>query len=149
MNKRARGFTILELMVAVIVGGILTQMAIKGFGMVSSRVSAREARVVFHGLVSRTRAQAVESGSPAYLIADAGNDQVLIYSAGSLVERVDFMKEMHVDVQADETVFRVCMTPRGLANPVCNSFDSTISLKFVRGASSEDLKILPMGQLRW
>jgi hypothetical protein len=139
----------LEMMVVVLLAAIIAQMTYKGFGMVWSQVSAREARTVFHGLVSRTRAQAIESGMRTVLLADAAGDSVMILANGRIVENVRFMEEMGVDIRGPERVTRICMTPRGFANPLCNSFDSTIRMTFVRGLRSDTVQISPMGQLRW
>ena len=149
MLREKRGFTVLEMVVVILLGAILTQIALKGFGMVWSGVAAREARNVFQGMLARTRAQAIESGLPTVLIADAAGDSVMVQANGRIVETVRFQKEMGVDIQSVSAVTRICMTPRGLANPSCNSFTSPVHLAFVRGARSELIEILPMGQLRW
>jgi prepilin-type N-terminal cleavage/methylation domain-containing protein len=149
MNSNIRGFTAVELIIAIIIGGILTSMAIKGFGLVSDQVSAREARHIFQGMVARTRAQAIESGLRTILIADAQGDSVLIVGNGSIVEKVRFGEEMGVDIQSENRMTRICMTPRGFANPDCNSFNSTIKMAFVRGTMHQSIEILPLGQIRW
>ncbi len=99
-------------------------MALKGFGTVWSGVAAREARNVFQGMMARTGAQAIESGVPTVLIADAEGDSVMVLANGGIVETVRFQEEMGVDIQSVAAVTRICMTPRGFANPSCNSFTS-------------------------
>ena len=148
MRKRSSGFTVIELMVAIVLGGILAQMAIKGFGMVSSRLSAREAGTVFQGMLARTRAQAIESGLTTVLLADAAGDSVMVLANGRVVETIRFMERMGVDIQGPENVTRICMNPRGFANARCNSFESSIELSFVSGTGTETLTILPLGQVR-
>ena len=142
-----RGFTLIELMVVVVLGTILTQMAVKGFGMVWSEIAAREAGDVFHAMVSRTRAQAIESGMPALLYTDLSGDSVMIIAGGRIVETVRFA-EMGVDIQAPGVNPRICMTPRGFANTACNSFSSPLKIAFVRGAESDTVEVLPLGQVR-
>jgi prepilin-type N-terminal cleavage/methylation domain-containing protein len=149
MRRYRRGFTIVELLITIVIGGILTQIAFKGFGEIWSQVAAREARNVFQGLMARTRAQAIEGGVPTFLLADPGDDSVMILANGGVVENVRFMEEMGVDIQGPAGITRVCMTPRGYANPSCNSFKSPVTITLVRGAKSETIEILPLGQMRW
>jgi len=149
MRHRRRGFTVLELMVVVVVGAALSQMAIKGFGYVRNQVSAREARTVFGAMVARTRAQAIESGQRTLLIADAQGDSVMILANGGVVETIRFGKDLGIDIQGPPGMTRICMTPRGYANPDCNSFSSPIKLAFVQGPKSDTVEVLPLGQIRW
>jgi prepilin-type N-terminal cleavage/methylation domain-containing protein len=149
MKRQKAGFTVLELLIVVVLGTILTSMTLKGFGMVSNQAAAREARGVFQGLVARTRAQAIESGIPTMLIADARGDSVMVFANGRVVENIRFGEELGVDIQTEQPVTRICMTPRGYANPDCNSFSSTIKMAFVRGPKTKTIEILPMGQIRW
>jgi hypothetical protein len=149
MKRFTAGFTVLELLIVLVLGVIMTSMALKGFGMVANRFAAREARGVFQGMVARTRAQAIESGWSTMLIADAHGDSVMVLANGRIVENVRFGEELGVDIQTQQPLTRICMTPRGFANPDCNSFSSTIKMVFVRGPREETIEILPLGQLRW
>lgn len=149
MIHHRRGFTLIEMLIVVVLGAILTQMAIRGVGLVSSHISAREARNVFQGMVARTRAQAIESGLPTVLIADAVGDSVMVLAGGRIVENVHFGQEMGIDIQTEAARTQLCMTPRGFANTTCNSFSSPLRMTFVRGSESETILILPLGQLRW
>ncbi len=149
MNRRTTGFTLIELLLVVVIGFILTGMAIKGFGPVSSQISVREARNVFNGMVARTRAQAIESGQTTFLVVDAQGDSVVILADGATVENVRFGEVMGVDIQTAAEVTQICMTPRGYANTDCNSFDSTTEMAFVRGTMATTIEILPLGQILW
>jgi prepilin-type N-terminal cleavage/methylation domain-containing protein len=149
MKRQKSGFTVVELLMVLVLGVIMTSMALKGFGMVANQFAAREARGVFQGMVARTRAQAIESGFTTMLIADAQGDSVMVWANGRIVENVRFREELGVDIQAYQPLTRICMTPRGFANPDCNSFSSTIKMAFVRGPKTNTIEILPMGQIRW
>lgn len=142
-----RGFTLVEMMVVLVLGTILTQMAVKGFGNVWSDIQAREAVGVFKGLVARTRAQAIESGIPTMLLADISGDSAMVIANGRIVETVRF-GELGVDIQAAGGDIRICMTPRGFANPNCNSFNAPLEIAFVRGVEADTMEILPLGQVR-
>jgi prepilin-type N-terminal cleavage/methylation domain-containing protein len=147
--RNQRGFTVVELVIVLTLGVIMTSMTVKGVGMVAHRTAIREASGVFQSMVARTRAQAIESGMPTMLIADAQGDSVMILANGGVVENVRFAEEMGVDIRTAERLTRICMNPRGFANPDCNSFSSQIEMAFVRGPRERVVKILPLGQIRW
>jgi prepilin-type N-terminal cleavage/methylation domain-containing protein len=149
MNRRKSGFTLIEVLIVVVLGSILIQLAIKGIGLTSSQISVREARNVFNGMAARTRAQAIESGLNTLLIADAEGDSVVIVANGRVVENVRFAEDMGIDIQTTARMTTVCMNPRGYASPACNSFSSPIEVAFVQGTKSRTLEILPLGQIRW
>jgi len=149
MDRRRKGFTIIEVIVVLVIGGILMSFAVKAFGSTASHTSARQARNVFNGMAARARAQAIESGRSTVLIADARGDSVLILANGRIVENVRFGEEMGVDIRATQDVTLLCMNPRGYADQDCNSFSSTVKMSFVRGNQSMSLEILPLGQIRW
>jgi prepilin-type N-terminal cleavage/methylation domain-containing protein len=149
MDRRRKGFTLIEVIIVLVIGAILMSMAIKGFGSTASLTSARQARNVFNGMVARARAQAIESGRSTVLIADALGDSVLIMANGRIVENVRFGEEMGIDIQASQDMTRLCMNPRGYADQDCNSFNTTVKMSFVQGNQSKSLEILPLGQIRW
>jgi prepilin-type N-terminal cleavage/methylation domain-containing protein len=149
MNRRARGFTLIEVLIVIVIGGILTSIAIKELGPASSRTSAQQARNVFNGIASRARAHAIERGQTAILVVDAHADSVSIVAGGDVLETVHFRASMGIDIQAEAAVTQICMTPRGFADPSCNSFNTTIRVAFVQGAQSREVEILPLGQIRW
>ena len=145
MNRRARGFTLIEVLITILIGVVLTSLAVKGFGQTQSVLAVRQARNVFNGMVARARAQAIESGMRTVLVADAQSDSVTIVG----VETVNFGGDMGIDIQSSNTFTRICMSPRGYADPSCNSFSSTVQMTFVQGGRSETIEILPLGQIRW
>jgi Tfp pilus assembly protein FimT len=149
MKRSTSGFTVLELIIVLVLGVIMTSMAIKGFGMVANQASVREARGMFQSMLARTRAQAIESGWTTMLIADAQGDSVMVLANGQIVENVRFGEELGIDIQTTARLTRICMNPRGFANPDCNSFSSPIKMAFVRGPKAQSIEILPLGQIRW
>ena len=149
MKRRSRGFTIIEVLIVLIIGTILMSMAVKAFGATSSHLAVRQARTVYNGMVARARAQAIESGFLTLVVANIPGDSVWIFANGKVVENVRFSEEMGVDIQAASPTVRLCMSPRGYANPDCNSFTSAVKMTFAQGAETESIEILPLGQIRW
>ena len=149
MDRRRRGFTIIELMVVIVLGAALMSVAIKAFGTTANHTSARQARNVFNGMAARARSHAIESGRTTVLIADARGDSVLILANGQIVENIRFGEEMDVNIEAEDDVTLLCMNPRGYADQDCTSFDRTVKVSFVQGNEAMSLEILPLGQIRW
>jgi prepilin-type N-terminal cleavage/methylation domain-containing protein len=149
MDRRRKGFTLIEVVIVLTISTILMSLAVKAFGSTSSHLAARQARNVFNGMVARTRAHAIESGWNTMLVANIPGDSVWIFSNGRIVENIRFGEEMGIDIRGPETTVRICMSPRGYANPNCNSFKTTMKMSFVQGAESETIEILPLGQIRW
>lgn len=139
----------IELLMAMVVGAILTSMAIRGFGLASSQVSAEQALNVYVGMVARARAQAIETGNTTMVITNAEGDSVMIFANGQLRENVRFGEEMGIDIQTSSNITQLCMSPRGYADTDCTSFSSAIEMSFVQGSKSTTIEILPLGQLRW
>jgi hypothetical protein len=100
-------------------------------------------------MLARTRAQAIEGGARTALLVDTRGDSIMILAGGNITENIRVGPEMGVDIQPDVGVARICMTPRGFADPDCNSFSSTLTLTFNRGSKQEQVEVLPMGQVRW
>ena len=149
MNRRKRGFTLIEVLIVLVISTILMSMAVKTFGATSSSLAARQARNVFNGMVARARAQAIESGWTTVLVASIPGDSAWVFANGKVVENIRFGEEMGVDIRATATTVRLCMSPRGYANTSCNSFSSPMKMAFVQGGQSETIEILPLGQIRW
>ncbi|MFO8174886.1 MAG: type II secretion system protein [Longimicrobiales bacterium] len=150
MKRRTRGFTLIEVLIVIVIAGILTSMAVKGFGATSTALAARQARNVFSSMAARARAQAIESGMTTVLIASVAGDSVMIQGqGGNIVENVRFREELNVDIRSTVSEFRICMSPRGFADTNCNSFSSALEVSFVAGTNTETIEILPLGQIRW
>lgn len=148
--KRVRGFTLIELVVVIIVGGILTSIAMNSFGGVQSSMAVRSARNTFGAYHARARAQAIERGETVILRVDVTGDSLWITMAGNRLDGFDFAGQMNIDVQSSASnPIEVYMTPRGYADSESNSFTSTITVSFVQGAESSELEIWPLGQVKY
>ena len=153
MKRRTRGFTLIEVLITILIGAILTSIAVKGFGLTSSEMSVRQAKNVFTGMVARARAMAIERGTLTMFYVDTNADSISIsYYLGEspwwdLEETVHFGDEMGIDIQsAYGTIYRY-MTPRGYANTYYGH-TGTIDVTFVQGDQSETIQFLPLGQVR-
>jgi prepilin-type N-terminal cleavage/methylation domain-containing protein len=144
-----RGFTLIEVVITVLVGVILTSIAIKGFGDIGNQTAARGARQTFAALHARARAHAVERGRIVRLQVDATGDSVWITRGAEVLESIRFADEYAVDITATQDPFTLCMNSRGFADTDCNDFSSPIRIAFTRGTQTYTAELLPLGQLRW
>ena len=149
MKRRANGFTLIEVLITILIGVVLTGLAVKGFGLTSSQLSVRQAKNVFNGMAARARARSIETGTRTVLVVWESGDSVSIWnSAQGFEETVHFGGDMGIDIQSSPSTIVLCMIPRGYADPDCNNFSSTAKVTFVQGAETESVEILPLGQIR-
>lgn len=71
--RRTRGFTIVELMIAVALVAILAAMAFPSFREFSTRMAVTDNTNSLIGAINSARAEAVKRGRPAAVIANGGN----------------------------------------------------------------------------
>jgi prepilin-type N-terminal cleavage/methylation domain-containing protein len=146
MTRPRSGFTILELVIVIMVGALLTGIAFRGFSGVQGRMAARQARQSLASLHARTRANAIEMGTTVQLNIDRGGDSAWVQRGSTRVETIHFRGELDVDIQGSGTV-RLCMNPRGFAETACNSFTSTETIVFAAGGDTAGVQIRTLGQL--
>lgn len=148
MNDRRSGFSIIELVVVLMVGSVLTSIAITEFNGVSGRFAVKGARQTLMSMHARARVQAVEFGQTVKLHVDPGGDSIWLSRDGEVLDVLDFGKEFNVDIQTStNSEVRVCMNPRGFADTGCNSFMSPVTVTFVLMSDSASVLILTLGQM--
>jgi len=150
MGKRA-GFSLLELVIALVFGGILASIAMSGFGGAQGRLSVRSAQASFLSLHAQTRALAVERGVQVQLLVDPATDVVSIRlgcdGGGDIVESRNFEDAYAVTVTTGGGTASLCITPKGVANPSLNAFPQTPArIVFTRGEAASEVTLLPLGQ---
>lgn len=147
MQRSRRGFTLIELVIVLLIGSILTSIALSSWGNARGRAQARSARTTFAAVHARARAQAIERGATVRMLVDVAGDSVALVSGGLTLERIQFGGELNVDLQSSVGAVRLCMSPRGYADTSCNSFSTPVTITFRRSADTASVTLLPMGQL--
>ncbi len=148
MNHRRSGYTLLEMVVVILVGSVITSIAIASFNGVSGRFAVRGARSTFQGLHARARAQAIEFGRTVRLNVDVSGDSVWLSMGDRTLETVRFRNELNVDIQTSSLAdLRVCMNPRGFADSRCNNYSSPVTVMFLLDGDTALVEILTLGQL--
>jgi prepilin-type N-terminal cleavage/methylation domain-containing protein len=148
MDNRRSGFSIIELVVVLMVGSVLTSIAITEFNGVSGRFAVKGAQRTLTSMHARARVQAVEYGQTVKLHIDPAGDSVWLSRRGEVLDVMDFGEELNVDIQTStDANVRVCMNPRGFADTGCNSFSSPVTVSFVLKSDTASVRMFTLGQL--
>ena len=162
MKSRTRGFTLIELVIVILIGSILTGIALNSFQNVQSRFAVQSAKRVYMSWHQRARSRAIEMGETVVLLVYTQGDSAATltrdgntWSYGD-VQRFDEELGVSLETQGNYSFF-TCMTPRGYADTSCGSwgatygltatFSDTIRLRFRQSADTASVLILPMGQV--
>ncbi len=146
MNSK-KGFTMVELAMALVVAAILIGIVTTAFGDVQNRFAAQQGLRLFESMHARARAHAIEGGVTTQLWVDTPGDSVWLTRRGVMIESIRFDEELGVEITGSPNYFRLCMGPRGFGDPDCTSFSGTARLVFGQGDRELSVEILPLGQL--
>ena len=142
------GFSIIELVVVLLVGSVLTSIAITNFNGVSGRFAVKGAQQTLMSMHACARVQAVEYGQTVWLHVDPAEDSVWLSRGSEILDVRDFGEEFNVDIRTSiDSEVRVCMNPRGFADTGCNSFTSPVTVTFLLMSDVASVLILTLGQM--
>jgi len=148
--KVSSGFTLMEMLIAMVVAGILGAVAVSGFDGMQGRLAVRSARSAFLSSHAHARALAVERGGTVSLVVDVESQEVSVQGGcdglGDVLESLDFASAFAVRLEVPGGSLSLCMTPKGVASPALNSFNDEVQVTFTRGTASAAVLLLPLGQ---
>ncbi len=148
MNDQRSGFSVIELVVVLMIGSVLTSIVITSFNGISGRFAVKGARQTLMSMHARARAQAVEYGRTVRLNVDPGGDSAWLSRDSEILETVDFGEEFNVDIRTStDSNLQVCMNPRGVADTGCNNFASPVTVTFLLTSDTASVRILTLGQM--
>jgi prepilin-type N-terminal cleavage/methylation domain-containing protein len=148
VRTRRSGFTLLEMIVVIAIGGVLSALVMLAFSQVQGQLATRSAQSNFLSLHAQARSLAVERGALSeFEVADA-TGLVTVRVGGAVVNQVDMGDEFAVTVSTSGGGggFTQCFTPRGIADLNCVTATRTVT--FTRGNRTTQVEVLPLGQAR-
>lgn len=143
------GFTLIELLLVVVVGAVLTGMAVGAVSRHLARQNAGNARDTLVHLAVRARASAIERGRVVRLELDPSTELAQVIVGADVLESVRYGDEYDVDVMTgDDRKLTVCYTPRGFASPApCTTVPVETAVLFRSGSHTSRAVIKPLGQV--
>ncbi len=151
---RRGGFTLIEMVTVIVIGGVVTGIALNSFSRLQGQMNTRSAQSNFMGIHAQARAFAVERGVPVRLVVDEANDRVRIEvptpDGVDIRNELDFRETFSVDLVTGQGSVNICFTPRGIANPNCAGAFTGASLlvQFNAANRTRTVRVFPMGQAR-
>lgn len=150
MRTNRPGFTLIEMLTVVVIGAVLTGVAVGAFGRLTARQNAENARNALVHLGVRARSSAIERGERVILTLDPARDVANVRTeSGELIETTRFRDEFGVDVTTDgDEVVTVCYTPRGFAQQgACTNVVKDLTVTFRAGNHSKSARVKALGQV--
>jgi prepilin-type N-terminal cleavage/methylation domain-containing protein len=141
-SVHARGFTVFELLVALVIASVLLTLALPRFAAVRDVRAVRGAVDVLSSGFSIARATALARRSPVAVVFDTAAGVVRIRSSGGSIRRVDLYRSFGVTLAAnrDSAVY----DPRGVGYGVSN-----LTVIVHRGSFVDTLTMSRLGRVRW
>ena len=146
MNAQRNGMTMAELLFVILIGSLVLAVGTRETGRLTNQRAAAAARnaVVTTALVARSTA--MERGRPVYLWVRPDSGWVRVGVAADTVVQEVRMSEYGVTMIGND--LDLCYTSRGYAAAGCTTVSSPERVRFRRGGKTEDMVVMPLGQMR-
>lgn len=146
--KVRRGLAVVWVVIGLTIAAVPVVVFGGSLASLQGRMAVRSAQSRFLSLHGLSRSLAVEWGTPVSFVSDPETQTVTVScdDNGRILESRDFKLSYRVDLLTGGGVVRVCMTPRGYADPGSNSYTSEGRVNFLRGAHAASVVLTPLGQ---
>lgn len=149
------GFTLVELLVVIIIGGVLLGIAIPSFTNLTKGRNAQNARDAVVWLAARARGRAIERGEVHLLEIDPPNERAWVVRrntgtplASDTVETVSLADQYATTVSTTaNTKITLCYGPRGYAFTCTGSPTSNVDVTFTHIDRTARARVKPLGQI--
>ncbi len=123
------GFTIIEVIIALVIMGVMAVVAFPSLGDAVTNRRAQNARNDLVYVASRAQMAAVERGEMVRLSMDPSTDVLTILAAsGDTVEVFDMRDQDDADLLIEGGTLHVCYSPMGFAHPSCSDTSDSIGV---------------------
>lgn len=146
MLRARRGFTLVEMLFVVILGGLVVAVGTRQIGRTASRRAVENARDAFILTAQRARAEAMRTGRLVHLQVVPGSGEVRVAESSGTAVYTLAMSDLEVALVAPD--LSLCYTSRGYALPGCTSINVETEVAFARGPDTATAAVLPLGQVR-
>jgi len=148
MRHRTAGFSGIELLVVLVIGGILMGMALPAFGRAIARRNVENARDALIAMGARARSLAIERGATVKLGVETVAGRAWIADGPDTLQVLDYSGEFNVGLRSarNAALLEVCFTPRGVGGR-CGATELPDTLFFTRGAYTARASIRVLGQV--
>ncbi|MFY1666585.1 GspH/FimT family pseudopilin [Pseudomonas sp. Pseu.R1] len=140
LGGNSDGFTLIELVVAVVIVGIFAAMAVPSFTNLIHRMNVRAASDEFYDLLQYARAEAVTRGTTVNISAASGTTNIIVRlgsgaTTGTILRQVG-ASGLQTGVSINSSVTTVNFSPTGTASvsacfQVLHTTDTAIASQYV------------------
>ena len=146
MSTRRMGFSLLEMLIVVLLGGLVLTMGTRQYNGVSNQRAVINAANAMVLTSHRARSEAMRSGRLTYMAVEPDAGVVRVSNGdGDVIHTMD-MGTYGGTMSGSE--FTVCYAARGYALPGCTDISGTRTVAFVRGVDTTAVAVMPLGQVR-
>ena len=150
MRRLTAGFTAIELLLVVVIGGIMMSVAIPYLRSSSQRTSVHGAADEISRLYATARAASIQRGKTAWLVMQSSTSTVLVIAKKANATGIDTVAQpdklsTRYGVTFTTTTDSLVFTPRGVG---ANLSATTVVLTSITGVAVDTVTIYPTGTIQ-
>jgi len=152
LRARRDGFTLIELIVVLIIGVIMTGMAVPNMTRMIRAKNAQTARDQLVWMAAKARAKSIERGQVWKLEIFPATEKARVIQTGATVatDSINFSTQFKTTISTvANTQIDLCFSPRGFAfSCSANSPAANVDVTFLHIEKTAVARIKPLGQVQ-